>query len=766
MEPIRVTRTIGGTDVTLETGKLARLAGGSVVVTIGETQVLVTCTSGPAREGIDFFPLTVDVEERMYAAGKIPGGFFRREGRPSETAILTARLIDRPMRPTFKEGFRQEVHVVATVLSADQANPYDVPGINGAGTAAMLAGLPFEGPVASVRVALMNGRWKVNPTYQDADLSTFDMVVAGRVNDQDGVDILMVEAEAPEGAVDRIADGEAAPTEEIVADGLEEAKRAIGEIVALQKEFIVQAGAAEREFPVESPYEDEVRSAIDEFARPRITDSLQIADKTQRTAALDALKEELSTHLAGAWEEELYAARVQQVSRYFKDLQKDVMRRRVVEEGIRIDGRRTDELRPISCEVGLVPRAHGSGLFQRGETQVLNVTTLGMLRMTQMIDTIDPEESKRYIHHYNFPPFSTGETGFMRGPKRREIGHGALAERALVPVVPSEDDFPYALRLVSDVLMSNGSTSMASVCASTLSLMDAGVPIKAPVAGIAMGLIAEGGEFVTLTDILGAEDALGDMDFKVAGTRDFVTALQLDTKVTGLPAEVLSGALKQAKEARLFILDRMQETLEAPREALSAKAPRVIMKQIPVDKIGEVIGPKGKRINEIIALTGADIDIEDDGRVFIGSKDGESAEKAIQMIDEILNPRMPEVGEVFHGKVVKTTTFGAFVSIMPGTDGLVHISELRRGGERVESVEDVVNVGDELDVVVVKLEQGLKPRIGLRPIWEGEEPPSAEELKAEAERRDARSREGGDRRGDERRGGERRPRRGPRRREG
>jgi polyribonucleotide nucleotidyltransferase len=735
MEPITATRTIGGTDITFETGKLAKLAGGSVRVTIGETQVLVTCTSGPPREGIDFFPLTVDVEERMYAAGKIPGGFFRREGRPSETAILTARLIDRPLRPTFREGFRQEVHVVATVLSADQANPYDVPGINGAGLAASLAGLPFDGPVASVRVSLLNGRWKVNPTYQESDLATFDMIVAGRKNDQGAVDVLMVEAEAPEQALDRIADGDPAPTEEVVAEGLEAAKRAIGEIVELQRDIVEQAGIAEREFPIDRDYEDDVVAAVDEFARGRLDEVLKIADKTERNTALDQAKEDLGTHLAGTWEEEVYAARVQQVSRYFKALQKDLMRRRVVEEGIRMDGRRTDEIRPISCEVGVVPRAHGSSLFQRGETQVLNVTTLGMLRMTQMIDTIDPEESKRYMHHYNFPPFSTGETGFMRGPKRREIGHGALAERALLPVVPSEDDFPYALRVVSDVLMSNGSTSMASVCASTLSLMDAGVPIKAPVAGIAMGLIAEGGDYVTLTDILGAEDALGDMDFKVAGTRDFVTALQLDTKVTGLPAEVLNGALKQAREARLFILERMAEAIPEPRQALSAKAPRVIMKQIPVDKIGEVIGPKGKRINEIIAITGADIDIEDDGRVFIGSKEGEGAERAIQMIDEILNPRVPEVGEVFHGKVVKTTDFGAFVSILPGTDGLIHISELRRGRDRVESVEDVVNVGDELDVVVVKIEPGPKTRIGLRPVWPGEEPPTKETLEAEAAER-------------------------------
>jgi polyribonucleotide nucleotidyltransferase len=745
MDTVRATKRIGGTDITFETGKLAMLAQGSVVVTLGETQVLVTCTSGPPREGIDFFPLTVDVEERMYAAGKIPGGFFRREGRPSETAILTARLIDRPLRPTFREGFRQEVHVVATVLSADQANPYDVPGINGAGLAVTLAGLPFDGPVASVRLGFLNGRWKVNPTYQDLDLATFDMVVAGRRNDQGGIDILMVEAEAPDEALTHIAEGHPAPTEEAVTEGLEEAKRAMAEIIDMQHEFVEKVGRVEREFAIDAGYDPDVTTAVDEFARGRVAEALKVADKTERNTALDRLKEELSAHLAGRWEEEAYTARMQQVSRYFKDIQKDVMRRRIIEEGVRMDGRRTDELRPISCEVGLVPRAHGSGLFQRGETQVLNVTTLGMLRMTQMIDTIDPEESKRYIHHYNFPPFSTGETGFMRGPKRREIGHGALAERALVPVIPDEQEFPYTLRLVSDVLQSNGSTSMASVCASTLSLMDAGVPIKAPVAGIAMGLIAEGGEFVTLTDILGAEDALGDMDFKVAGTRDFVTALQLDTKVTGLPAEVLAGALKQAKDARLQILENMLDTIPEPRQALSAKAPRVITRQVPVDKIGEVIGPKGKRINEIIATTGADIDIQDDGTVFLGSKEGDGAERAWRMIEEILHPRVPEVGERFRGKVVKTAEFGAFVNILPGTDGLVHISELKRDGQRVERVEDVVNVGDELDVIVVSVEHGLKMKVGLRPIWEGEEPPTLEEIQAMAAEKKERSRSRPDR---------------------
>jgi polyribonucleotide nucleotidyltransferase len=771
MEPITFTRDIGGQQVTLETGLLAKQAHGSALVTFGETQILCTCVTSAPREGIDFFPLTVDVEERMYAAGKIPGGFFRREGRPSETAILSARLIDRPLRPTFRKGFRQEVQVICTVLSADQANPYDIPGINGASLAVTLAGLPFHGPIGAVRLGYIDGRWMPNPTYQQVDLGTFDMVVAGRRNDLGGVDILMVEAEAPEEGVRLIEEGQPAPTEEIVADGLEEAKRWIGEMVDFQEEVVKAAGASEREFPPVVDYDDETKAGVDSFAGDRIRDALRISGKRERGEALDAIRAELAVHLAQTWGEDVLGARADQVSRAFRDLEKEAMRRRILEEGVRLDGRRPDEIRPIFCQVGIVPRAHGSGLFQRGETQVLNVTTLGMLRMRQAIDTLDPDEFKRYIHHYNFPPFSTGETGFMRGPRRREIGHGALAERALLPVIPEDDDFPYALRLVSDVLESNGSTSMASVCASTLSLMDAGVPIKSPVAGIAMGLIAEGGDFVTLTDILGAEDALGDMDFKVAGTRDYVTALQLDTKVSGLPAEVLSGALKQARDARLFILEKMLATISGPREALSLQAPRVMTIQIPVDKIGEIIGPKGKRINEIIATTGADIDIQDDGTVFIGSKEGEGAEKARQMIDEILNPRIPEVGEVFHGKVVKTTEFGAFVSILPGIDGLIHISELRRGGERVESVEDVVKVGDDLDVVVVKIEPGIKLRVGLRPVWEGETPPSAEELKAEAEAARSERRDRGDRgdrggrgdRGDRDRGDRRRRRPGPRR---
>jgi polyribonucleotide nucleotidyltransferase len=755
-------RTIGENEITFESGKLAKQAGGSAVLTLGETQVLAACTSSNPREGIDFFPLTVDVEERMYAAGKIPGGFFRREGRPSETAILTARLVDRPLRPTFAEGYRDEVHVVITVLSADMANPYDVPSINAASLAVMAAGLPFEGPIAAVRVGHIGGQWRINPTYQDLDLATFDVVVAGRRNDQGGIDVLMIEGEAPDEAWKQIEEGAQAPTEEVVAEGLEAAKRAIAELLDFQMEFLAELGVERKPFEPRPVYSEEVKQAVDAFARDRVTGAL-VAGKRDRDAALDAIKDELRQHLLEQWGEDAYAERASQVSPAFKSLQKEVMRRRVIEEGVRLDGRGPEDIRALSAEVGLIPRAHGSGLFQRGETQVLNVTTLGMLRMNQMIDTLDPEESKRYIHHYNFPPFSTGETGFMRGPKRREIGHGALAERALVPVIPDEAEFPYTLRLVSDVLESNGSTSMASVCASTLSLMDAGVPIKAPVAGIAMGMIAEGGRYVTLTDILGAEDALGDMDFKVAGTRDFVTAIQLDMKVTGLPAEALASALKQAKEARLQILDVMLATIPGPREALSAKAPRVVTTTVPVDKIGEVIGPKGKRINEIIALTGADIDIQDDGTIFIGSKEGTGADDAIRMIEEIVNPRLPAVGERFPGTVVKTTTFGAFVNLTPGRDGLVHISKLGRG-RRLSRVEDAVNVGDKLEVEVQEIDpQG---KVSLKPVGEGWDPPEGGWPRVEGdgggERPERRDR--GDRGDRDRRGGDRDRgfRRGPR----
>ncbi len=735
-----LSRQIGNQTLTLEAGKMARLADGAVMVTYGETQVLATCVRSAPREGIDFFPLTIDVEERMYAAGRIPGSFFRREGRPSETAILTCRLIDRPLRPTFHDGFRDEVQVIITVLGVDGENPYDIPAMNAASVATCLAGLPFDGPVASVRMALIDGQWSVNPTFQEVEEATFDVVVAGRRNEAGVIDVLMIEGEAPDNTWDLLASGAAAPTEETVAEGLEAAKVAIGQLIDFQREFVDAVGVTEQTWEPRPLYGEDVYELVAAFAKDRLGEAI-VPDKAEREAKLDALKAETKEHVAAQLGEDA-ASRMGEFGPAWKQVQKKVMRKRVIDEGIRLDGRAPTEIRPLSAEVGVLKRAHGSALFSRGDTQVLNITTLGMLRMTQQIDTLDLEDSKRYMHHYNFPPFSTGETGRVGSPRRREIGHGALAERALVPVVPSEDEFPYALRLVSDVLSSNGSTSMASVCGSTLSLMDAGVPIKAPVAGIAMGMIADDGKFVTLTDILGAEDALGDMDFKVAGTREFVTAIQLDMKVTGLPGEVLADALKQARDARFQILDVMETAIEAPRDEVNVKAPRIISIQIPVDKIGEVIGPKGKRINEIIALTGADIDIQDDGTVHIGSiTGGEGADQAAQMINDIANPRPVLVGEEYEGTVVKTTTFGAFVNLVPGRDGLVHISKLGRG-KRLQSVEEAVKEGDTIRVLVEDID--AQGKISLKPI--GEEwaiPEGQADESGGGERRDRGGRGGG-----------------------
>jgi polyribonucleotide nucleotidyltransferase len=760
-----LSRQIGNQTLTFETGKLAKQAHGSCTVQYGETQVLATCTTAKPREGIDFFPLTIDVEERMYAAGKIPGGFFRREGRPSETAILTARLTDRPMRPSFKDGYRDEVQVVITVLSADLANPYDIPGMNGASLATMISGIPFEGPVGSVRLGLIGGEWQINPTFQAVEDATFDIVVAGRRNDAGEIDILMIEGEAPDNTWQLLgaSEGALAPTEEVVAQGLEAAKRAIAELIDFQLEFLSKLDVKPKPFEPRPLYEFDTWSLVEGYAKERLETAI-VTDKQERESALSEIKELLKGHLLETWGPDVYARREAEISPAWKDLQKKVMRARVIEHGVRLDGRGPKDIRPISAEIGLIPRAHGSALFNRGDTQALNVTTLGMLRMTQMIDTLDPEDSKRYMHHYNFPPFSTGEVGRIGSPRRREIGHGALAERALVPVIPPEEEFPYALRLVSDVLGSNGSTSMASVCASTLSLMDAGVPIKSPVAGIAMGMIAENGTFVTLTDILGAEDMLGDMDFKVAGTKDIVTAIQLDMKVTGLPGDVLAGALDQAKEARLKILDVMQAAIPVPRTEVNPKAPRILTLKIPVDKIGEVIGPKGKKINEIVAMTGADIDIQDDGTVFVGARDGAGADEAARIIDEIANPRPINIGERFTGSVVNTTTFGAFVNLVPGRDGLIHISKLGRG-KRLASVEEAVKVGDTIEVEVVDIDD--RGKISLKPV--GEEWAIPEGMEVEDDRpprRDRGDRDRGGRGGRDRdRDRDRRPRdrdRGPR----
>ena len=711
--PFILEREIGDKTYRLEAGKLASLADGAVVISVGDTQVLVTAVaSKQPKEQLDFFPLTVDVEERMYAVGKIPGSFFRREGRPSENAILTARLIDRPLRPSFPKGFRNEVHVIATILSADQANQSDVISITGASLAVILGGMPFEGPLAGLRLGYKGGSWIVNPTFQEMDECTFDLVVAGGLNDRDDVDIIMVEAEATEGAWNLIKAGHPAPTEDVVAEGLEFAKGPIRDFCEMQTEFAKLAAKPVRQFPTFPEYGDDVMSRVEELAKRDLAEALQVADKGARETQLDEIKDRVKSALA---EIEELATREKEFSPAIRSLTKKLVRKRIIDEGLRIDGRKADEIRPLSAEVTLLPRAHGSGLFQRGETQVLSIATLGMLRMEQMIDTIDPEESKRYMHHYNFPPFSTGETGFMRGPKRREIGHGALAERALLPVIPPDDEFPYALRVVSEVLSSNGSTSMASVCGSTLSLMDAGVPIYDLVAGIAMGLIHEDGEYVTLTDILGAEDAYGDMDFKVAGTKEFVTALQLDTKLTGIPSDVLAQALSQAKQARLAVLDVIKTALPAPRTELSPLAPHIITIQIPVDKIGEVIGPKGKKINEIQADTGAEIDIHDDGRIFIASKGGEGAQAAAQRISEIANPVMPEIGTRYKGKVAGITDFGAFVSIPGGKDGLLHVSKLGLGKKRIGHPSEVLELGQEIEVQVMRIDERAG-KISLAPI--------------------------------------------------
>ena len=724
-EAISVSAPISGTDrsMSFEAGKLAQQADGAVVGRIGDTVVLATVVAARSvREGTDFFPLTVDIEERAYAAGKIPGSFFRREGKASDQAILTCRLIDRPLRPSFPKGFRNEVHVVGTVFGADQVNPHDVLAINAASAALMISGIPFDGPIGAVRIAYStDGTWIPHPSFQEGDASTFELVVAGRALSEAPdaeVAIMMVEAGGTEHSWQFYETGAPKVTEEVLAEGLEAAKRWIRESVYLQRELVARfadARGAIEPIPFQTfvEYGDDVWERVQATATERVAKVVTIADKAARNLetenATASVLAELADELPGR-EREIAAA--------VRALNKKLVRKRIVEEGMRIDGRTTSEIRPLSAEIDLLPTAHGSSLFQRGETQVLNVCTLGMPRMDQLLDTITPDESKRYMHHYNFPPYSTGETGFMRGPKRREIGHGLLAERALLPVIPPKEDFPYALRLVSDVLSSNGSTSMASVCASTLSLMAAGVPIKAPVAGIAMGLVHEEGRYVTLTDILGAEDAFGDMDFKVAGTADAVTALQLDTKIDGLPADVLTQALRQAREARLTILDVMHRCIAEPRDHVAASAPKIVSMEIPIDKIGEVIGPKGKIINTLQQETGADISVDDDGvvgTVTIGAKDGKAVEEARRRISLILTPPSAEVGAVYTGKVVNLTKFGAFVNILPGRDGLLHISKLSplAGGKRVQQSEDVLTLGQPVEVRVDDIDPQGKVSLSL-----------------------------------------------------
>jgi polyribonucleotide nucleotidyltransferase len=730
-DAISVSAPISGTDraMSFEAGKLAQLADGAVLARIGDTVLLATAVaSRSVREGADFFPLTVDIEERTYAAGKIPGSFFRREGKSSDQAILTDRLIDRPLRPSFPEGFRNEVHIVGTIFGADQVNPHDVLAINAASAALMLSGIPFDGPIGATRVAYTtDGAWIPHPTFEEGEESTFELVVAGRALTESAdteIAIMMVEAGGSEKSWSYYETGAPKVTEEVLAEGLEAAKTWIRESINLQRR-LVEAYTAARG-PIETipystfnDYEDDVWQRVQAVGTDAIAKANLVTTKAERNAALDAAGDEIKAALADEFPE-----RAGEVKAAIRSLTKKLVRKRIIEDGMRVDGRGTSDIRPLSAEVDLFPTAHGSALFQRGETQVLNVTTLGMPRMNQLLDTITPVESKRYMHHYNFPPYSTGETGFMRGPKRREIGHGLLAERALLPVVPSAEEFPYALRVVSDVLASNGSTSMASVCGSTLSLMAAGVPIKAPVAGIAMGLVKEGDAYVTLTDILGSEDAFGDMDFKVAGTADAVTALQLDTKIAGLPADVLAKALLQAKEARLAILEVMAATIPEPRLSVANSAPKIVSMEIPIDKIGEVIGPKGKVINTLQQETGADIAVDDDGvvgTVTIGAKDGNAVEEARRRISLILDPPTAEVGVVYPGKVVNITKFGAFVNVLPGRDGLLHISKLSSlaGGKRINNVEDVLTLGQAVEVRVDDIDPQGKVSLSLANAPEG-----------------------------------------------
>ena len=716
----------GKREIRFETGRLAKQAAGTAVVYLAEDSMLLSATTAgkSPRDSFDFFPLTVDVEERMYAAGKIPGSFFRREGRPSEEAILTCRLIDRPLRPSFVKGLRNEIQIVVTVMALNPDHMYDVIAINAASMSTQLAGLPFSGPIGGVRVALIEGQWVAFPNHSQLDKATFDMVVAGRVT-ADDVAIMMVEAEATVQTINLIKGGAKAPTEEVVAEGLEAAKPFIRILCEAQMELAKVAAKPTGEFPVFLDYQEDVYAAVEKASKDELAKALTIAGKQEREESLDAINKSATEKLSSQFE-----GREKEISAALRSVTKKLVRQRVLREKIRIDGRGLRDIRPLTAEVEVIPRVHGSAIFERGETQILGVTTLNMLKLEQQLDTLSPETSKRYMHNYNFPPYSVGETGRVGSPKRREIGHGALAERALLPVLPTREEFPYAIRQVSEALGSNGSTSMGSVCASTMSLLNAGVPLKASVAGIAMGLISDvvdgKTEYVALTDILGAEDAFGDMDFKVAGTKDFVTALQLDTKLDGIPASVLTGALHQANEARLHILSVMNQAIDAPDE-MSLLAPRIISIKVPVDMIGAIIGPKGKMINQIQDETGADITIEDDGTIYIGALEGSQAEAAKAMVEAIANPVIPKVGERFNGTIVKLATFGAFVSLVPGKDGLLHVSQIRKmhGGKRIENLEEVMKVGDKVEVEIAEIDP--KGKFSLVPVLADGTVPGASE---------------------------------------
>ncbi len=708
---------IGNAEIGFETGKLALQAPGSVVVTSGDTTVLVTTVANKSvRDGIDFFPLTVDVEERMYSAGKIPGGFFRREGRQTEKAILACRLIDRPLRPSFKDGFRCETQIIATVLSVDNENEYDILALNAASLGLQLAGVPLESAVGAVRMSLINDNWVVQATNTELEESVFDMVVAGSLNPKGEIDIVMVEAGATDNAFNKIDEGSAAPSENIVADGIDMSKEFISKLIEAQKELVAKRDVPEIDWPIIEDYSEELKSQISEAFGSDIETAMAITDRSERSEKQSALEEQAVEKFLDEEDDNTKAIKLA-----FKSIVKNTVRDRVLSGGARLDGRTPTDIRNISAEINLLPTVHGSSLFLRGETQVLNVTTLGMSRLEQMLDTIDTVTSKRYMHHYNFPPYSTGEAYPMRGPKRREIGHGALAEKALVPVVPPKVDFPYTIRVVSEAISSNGSTSQASVCASSLSLMAAGVPIREHVAGIAMGLISKDDTYVTLTDILGAEDALGDMDFKVAGTRNVITALQLDMKIEGLPADVLRKALNQAMDARHHILDIMEDTIAEPAESLSGNAPRLETIELPKDKIGEVIGPKGKNIKKIEEETGCSVEIDDDGILTLGSTEEEAIAAGKEMVMMIIDPPEAEVGAEYDGEIVSVATYGAFVNILPGRDGLLHVSKFH-SSKRVNNTEAVVSVGDKVKVKVDSIENG---KVSLSPVEDLEVPDDA-----------------------------------------
>lgn len=739
----------GKRTVRFETGRLAQQADGAVAAYLDDdSMVLSTTTAGSSpKENYDFFPLTVDVEEKMYAAGKIPGSFFRREGRPSNEAILACRLIDRPLRPLFPHTLRNEVQVVETILAVNPEDAYDVLALNAASASTLISGLPFEGPVSGLRLALIDGQWVAFPRWSERERAVFELVVAGRVVEGGDVAIAMIEAGAGKNAWSLIYDeGQIKPDEEVVAQGLEAAKPFIKVLCEAQSELKAKAAKPTKDFQLFPEYTDELYERIDQVAHADLDQALSIAEKLPRQDRIHEIKEKVREALADEFTDMDEAEKDKELGNAFKELQRQIVRRRILTQDYRIDGRGLRDIRTLSAEVDVVPRVHGSALFQRGETQVLGVTTLNMLKMEQTIDALSGPTTKRYMHNYEMPPYSTGETGRVGSPKRREVGHGNLAERALIPVLPSREEFPYAIRQVSEAIGSNGSTSMGSVCASTLSLLAAGVPLKAPVAGIAMGLVT--GEvdgrptYKTLTDILGAEDAFGDMDFKVAGTSEFITSLQLDTKLDGIPADILAAALQQAKEARATILDVINECIDGPAE-MSPYAPRIITTQVPVDKIGEVIGPKGKMINQIQEDTGADVSIEDDGTVYIASEGGEAAAKAKEVIDQIANPHVPEAGETFNGKVVKITSFGAFVNLTPGTDGLLHISQIRNlaNGERIDSVEDVLKEGDTVEVIVQGVDDRGKISLAI-PGFEDQESAGGRDRGGRGDRRDR----GGDRR--------------------